>query len=99
MTGFKRWLRIPMMEKGIPAAEAKTNFGALLEKAQREPLTISKKGRPVAVLMSMDEFEIHQRLKIEQLRREVQAGLADLEAGKVVSGVEAFEVMDREFAD
>ena len=88
-----------MMEKAIPAAEAKTNFGALLEKVQREPLTISKKGRPVAVLMSMDEFETHQRLKIEQLRREVQAGLADLEAGKVISGAEAFEVMEREFAD
>ena len=88
-----------MMEKAIPAAEAKTNFGALLEKVQREPLTISKKGRPVAVLMSMDEFETHQRLKIEQLRREVRAGLADLEAGKVVSGAEAFEVMERELAD
>ena len=87
------------MEKGIPAAEAKTNFGALLEKVQREPLAISKKGRLVAVLMSMDEFEAHQRLKLEQLRREVQAGLAELEAGKVVSGAEAFEVMDRELGD
>ena len=88
-----------MMEKSTPAAAAKTNFGALLEKVQREPLTISKEGRLVAVLISMDEFETHQRLKIEQLRREVQAGLADLEAGKVVSGAEAFEAMDREFAD
>ena len=88
-----------MMEKSTPAAAAKTNFGALLEKVQREPLTISKEGRLVAVLISMDEFETHQRLKIEQLRREVQAGLADLEAGKVVSGAGAFEAMDREFAD
>lgn len=88
-----------MMEKTIPAAEARTNFGTLLEKVQREPLTISKKGRPVAVLMSMDEFEAHQRLKIEQLRREVQAGIADLKAGKVVDGAEAFEIMDRELGD
>ena len=87
------------MEKAIPAAEAKTNFGALLEKVQREPLTISKKGRPVAVLMSMDAFEAHQRLKLEQLRREVRAGLAELEAGEVVSGGEAFEAMDRELGD
>ena len=84
------------MEKAIPATEAKTNFGALLDKVQREPLTISKKGRPVAVLMSMDEFEAHQRLKLEQLRREVQAGLADLGAGNVVSGAEALEAMNRE---
>ena len=88
-----------MMEKGIPATEAKTNFGALLEKVQREPLTISKKGRPVAVLMSMDEFETHQRLKLEQLRREVEAGLSDLEAGRVVSGAEAFSAMDRVLGD
>ena len=88
-----------MMEKVIPATEAKTNFGALLEKAQREPLTISKKGRPVAVLMSMDEFETHQRIKLEQLRREVEAGLSDLEAGRVVSGAEAFAAMDRVLGD
>ena len=88
-----------MMEKAIPAAEAKTTFGALLEKVQREPLTISKNGRPVAVLMSMDEFDTHQQLKLERLRREVQAGLADLEAGRVVDGAEAFEIVDRELGD
>ena len=88
-----------MMEKAIPAAEAKTTFGALLEKVQREPLTISKNGRPVAVLMSMDEFDTHQRLKLERLRREVQAGLADLKAGRVVDGAEAFEIVDREHGD
>lgn len=87
------------MEKSIPAAEAKTNFGALLEKVQREPVTISKKGRPVAVLMSMDEFETHQELKLERLRQEVQAGLSDLEAGKVVSAAEAFAAMDKELGD
>ena len=29
----------------IAAADAKTNFGALLDKAQRGPVTISKNGR------------------------------------------------------
>ena len=88
-----------MMEKAIPAAEAKTNFGALLDRVQREPVRISKNGRPVAVLMSMDEFDTHQRLKLDQLRREVQSGLADLKAGKVVDGAEAFEAVDRELGD
>jgi len=87
------------MDNGVPAAEAKTNFGALLEKVQREPIAISKKGRPVAVLMSMEEFEMHQQLKLERLRREVQAGLADLEAGKVVSGADAFAAVDRDLED
>ena len=88
-----------MTGKAIPAAEAKTKFGAMLEKVQREPVTISKKGRPVAVLMSIDEFENHQRLRIERLRREVQAGLAELKAGKVVGGAEAFAVVDRDLGD
>ena len=87
------------METCVPAAKAKTNFGALLEKAQREPVAISKKGRPVAVLMSMDEFEAHQSLRLEQLRREVQAGLTDLEAGEVVGGAEAFEAAVKEIGD
>ena len=87
------------METCVSAAKAKTNFGALLEKAQREPVAISKKGRPVAVLMSMDEFEAHQILRLEQLRREVQAGLADLEAGEVVGGAEVFEAAVRELGD
>ena len=92
-------LGILIMTNAIPAAQAKTNFGVLLEKVQREPLTISKKGRLVAVLMSMEEFETHQRLKLERLRREVQAGLADMEAGKVVDGAKAFEEIDRELGD
>ena len=87
------------MTKGIPAAEAKTHFGALLERVQREPLMISKKGRPVAVLMSIDEFETHQRIKLEQLRREVREGLEDLESGAVISGIAAFEAMGRAIGD
>jgi len=87
------------MDNGVPAAEAKTNFGALLEKVQREPIAISKKGRPVAVLMSMEEFEMHQQLKLQRLRLEVQAGLADLEVGKVVSGADAFAAVDRDLED
>ncbi len=88
-----------MANKAIPAAEAKTKFGELLEKAQREPLTISKKGRLVAVLMSMEEFETHQRLKLEQLRREVQIGIAELNAGDIVDGATAFDAIDRDLKD
>ena len=87
------------MEKDVSASQAKTNFGQLLERVQREPLTITKKGRPVAVLMSMDEFETHQRLKLEQLRRAVRVGLRDLNARNVVDGEEAFKAIDRDLED
>jgi antitoxin Phd len=39
------------------AREAKNEFGRLLDTAQRETVMIEKKGRPVAVVMSMDEFK------------------------------------------
>jgi len=41
----------------ISASEAKTHFGALMDKAQKEPVTIEKQGRPVAVVISFDEYQ------------------------------------------
>jgi len=72
--------------KVIPAAEAKTNFGALLDSAQREPVTISKKGRLVAVMMSVQEYEEHEALKLEHLRKKIRKGLKQLDKGKSVDG-------------
>jgi prevent-host-death family protein len=43
--------------KTMPAKEAKQSFGALLDAAQREPVTITKNGREVAVLVSKEDFE------------------------------------------
>lgn len=80
----------------IAAADAKTNFGALLDKAQREPVTISKNGRAVAVVMSAAAYEEQQRLKLELLRQEVRKGLDDLKRGKVVSAALAFGSLDKE---
>jgi len=83
----------------IPASDAKTNFGALIDKAQREPVTISKNGRAVAVVMSATAYEEHQRIKLELLRQEVRKGLDDAERGNLISADKAFAEMDRELAD
>ncbi len=40
----------------VSASEAKTHFGALIDRAQREPVTIEKQGRPVAVVISYEEY-------------------------------------------
>ena len=77
------------MRKSMPAVQAKTNFGALLDSVQREPVTISKNGRPVAVIMSMQEYEVHEELKLERLRHEIRKGLDGLDSGKSTDG-EAF---------
>lgn len=83
----------------VPAADAKTNFGALLDKAQREPVMISKNGRPVAVVMSADAYEEQQQIKIEFLRREIGKGLDDLKRGKVISAEDAFAAVGPELDD
>ena len=80
----------------ILAADAKTNFGALLDRAQRGPVMISKNGRAVAVVMSAEAFEEHQRLKLEVLRQEVGKGLADVRRARVVSADKAFAALDKE---
>jgi len=49
--------------KTLAAREAKNSFGVLLDTAQREPVTIQKKGRSVAVILSMDEYERLQALE------------------------------------
>ena len=43
--------------KEIAAREAKTRFGQLLDAAQTAPVRVTKKGRPVGVVMSMQQYE------------------------------------------
>ena len=40
----------------MAALEAKNHFGDLLNTAQREPVTIEKHGKPVAVMVSAAEY-------------------------------------------
>jgi len=41
----------------MTSAEAQNHFGLLLDSAQREPITITRRGRPVAYLFSPQEYE------------------------------------------
>jgi antitoxin Phd len=40
----------------ISSIEAKNRFGQLLDAAQRAPVTVTKKGRPAAVVMSVEDY-------------------------------------------
>lgn len=53
----------------MTSAEAQNNFGALLDTAQREPVTITRRGRPVAFLLSADEYRALSQ-KTETARNE-----------------------------
>ena len=41
----------------ISAIDAKNRFGQLLAAAQQAPVTVTKKGRPAAVVMSIEDYE------------------------------------------
>ena len=45
------------MMKCMSAKDAKNAFGLLLDNARAEPVTVEKHGRPVVVVMSIEEFE------------------------------------------
>ena len=49
--------------KEMTAKDAKNNFGALLENAQRSPVGITKNGRKVAVLISSIDYERFEELE------------------------------------
>ncbi len=50
----------------IPATDAKNKFGELLEVIHKEPVEISKKGRAVAVMLSIESYE-EMALKLREL--------------------------------
>jgi len=68
----------------MSAHDAKARFGQLLDAARVEPVTINKHGRAVAVVMSKEEFDSIEALKLEKLRSEVHKGIEAIERGDFV---------------
>ncbi|MFY9259177.1 MAG: type II toxin-antitoxin system Phd/YefM family antitoxin [Gallionella sp.] len=51
----------------ITSTEAQNRFGEMLDTAQREPVTITRRGRPLAFIISPDEL---RKLFSSQTRRD-----------------------------
>lgn len=65
--------------KTMTASVASKEFGRYLETAQREPVIVTKKNRPVAVTVSFQDWEELTKLRIE---RGLTQGLDDIENGR-----------------
>lgn len=74
----------------MSAKDAKNRFGELMDTVQREPVTIEKHGRPVAVVLSEVEYE---KMKLERLRAMLAVGEAQLDRGEGIDGEEFFEAL------
>ncbi len=66
----------------MTANEAKKHFGELLDTARREPVSVRKHGRPVAVMLSAEDYDELERIKHESLKAEIRAGLDQLDRGE-----------------
>ena len=73
----------------LTANEAKTHFGDMLLKAQRAPVQINKNGKPVAVVISAEEYAGIEAMKLRLLQARAVQARVDIEAGNLVDG-EAF---------
>jgi len=74
----------------LSANEAKTQFGDMLLKAQRAPVQINRNGKPVAVVISMDEYESIEALKLRLLQSRAAQAMTDINAGHTVDGESFF---------
>jgi len=79
--------------QSIAAKEAKTHFGELMDTVQREPVSIKKYGRPVAVMMSAEEYK---QIKLERLRARLSIGEIQLDSGNSVDGRTFFQELRKE---
>jgi prevent-host-death family protein len=78
----------------LSANEAKTQFGDMLLKAQRAPIQINKNGKPVAVVISMDEYDSIEALKLQFLQSRVAQAKADIDSSNTIDGDSFFDELD-----
>ena len=70
--------------ESLSANEAKTHFGDLLLKVQREPVQIKRNGKIVAIVMSVEEYSNLETLKIQQLKARVEQAKQDIIVDRTV---------------
>ena len=85
------------MVSKVPAAAISKNFGAYQDSALREPVIITKNGRPRTVLMAYEDF-----LRLSKLERTVEltSGLSVQELAAVEDSEmeDGIEYLDHELA-
>lgn len=89
---------VGVVMESLSANEAKTHFGHLLLKVQREPIQINRNGKAIAVVLSIDDYQQLEALKIQFLNTRIEQAKNDIAEGRLSDG-HAFmaQLMDGEF--
>jgi prevent-host-death family protein len=82
------------MTATVTSADAAKNFGAYQDAALREPVVITRNGRPRTVLMAYEDFvRLSKRDRVAQRTAELsEAEIAAVEASQMAPGLEALNV-------
>ena len=87
---MNRILYSQAMARTVPFTEARASFSELLDwvQAQQDHVVITRNGKQVALLMSMDEWESREEtfevLQDEELMEMLKRSEADVKAGRLV---------------
>jgi prevent-host-death family protein len=79
------------MLETLTAQEARVRFGDLLLKSQRGPVQITRSGKPISVIMSAEDYEIVEAMKMSYLKEKLARSKDDVEKGRVVDGPVFFD--------
>ncbi|MBN9430624.1 MAG: type II toxin-antitoxin system Phd/YefM family antitoxin [Burkholderiales bacterium] len=63
------------------ANEAKTRFGELIDRVQREPIQVTRRNRVVGVMVSAEDYQAMREFYADRLRRTLRQS-AEEAAGK-----------------
>jgi len=78
----------------LSANDAKTKFGDMLMKIQRAPVQISKNGKPVAVVISIDEYQSTEELKLHLLQARAAKAVEDINNENMADGEQFFNELE-----
>ncbi|CAH6818163.1 ParD protein (antitoxin to ParE) [Vibrio chagasii] len=81
--------------RSVALNSAKTTFGDLPMKVQREPIKISKNGSPMAVIMSCEEYEQLKALQLMVVTSRFERAEVDTLSGDLVDGNDFMNALDQ----
>ena len=68
------------------ANEAKNRFGEVLLKSQKAPVQVTRSGKPIAMIVSIDDYNATEELKLRYVREHIQEALEDIKNGNIEDG-------------
>ena len=75
----------------LTAQEARVKFGDLLLKSQKGPVRITRSGKPVSVMISADDFEIMEEVKMRYLKEKLARAKNDIDNNRLADGATFFD--------